>query len=64
MNVYENINNYLHTNGITKAHVATRSGIKKPRFSNITTGVSGMTLNEYLAICKALGVKVTQFIDD
>jgi DNA-binding Xre family transcriptional regulator len=62
MNVPENINDYLHDKGISKSHVARRTGIPNARFSMLTNGKTKMTLDEYIAICDALGVKVTEFI--
>lgn len=62
--VPENIANYLKDNGISKSHVAIRSGIPKPRISALTLGKGKMTLAEYLAICKALNVKTTQFLGE
>lgn len=64
MSVSENINNYLADKGISKTHVANRSGIPRSRFTLLTTGKTRMFLSEYLAICKALDVKVTKFIDE
>ena len=60
--VPENIAKYLTDRGISKSHVSNRSGIPKPRMSALTTGKGKMTLAEYLAICKALDVKPTQFL--
>ena len=62
--VPENIARYLSDRGISKTHVANRSGIPKPRISALTTGKGKMTLVEYLAICKALEVKPTQFLSE
>lgn len=63
MNVPANIDKYLSDKGITKTHVSKRSGIPKSRMSALTTGSGKMLLDEYLAICKALDVKPTQFLN-
>lgn len=62
MNVSEDIDKYLLEKGISKTHVSKRSGITKSRISALTNGKGKMLLEEYLAICKALDVKPTQFL--
>lgn len=64
MNVGDAITTYLHDNGISKAHVATRAGISRSRMTDITKNHKVMSLPEYLAICNALKVKVTEFLNE
>ena len=65
------IGKYLQDRGISKSHVALRSGIDRSRFSVMTSpperkkngrnkGV--ITLDEYVRIIKVLGVPFEQFI--
>lgn len=53
---------YIREQGLLKAFVAERAGIGLSRFSQILNCRTVMRLDEFLAICKALNVKPSEFI--
>lgn len=64
MNAQLKIAEYLDKNGIKKTHVAATAGIRVSRFSQIVNNHVKMRADELEAICKALNVSPTEFIED
>lgn len=59
--VYERIASYLAKNGIKHSIVATKSGMTKQAFSSAMRGERKISVEEYVAICRAIGVSTDAF---
>jgi transcriptional regulator with XRE-family HTH domain len=62
MNTEAVIKKYLDDNEITQASVSRKINISKPKLSMALNGKRRMTLEEYAAICGALGVNTDFFL--
>lgn len=63
MKVYERVRNYLDARGIKHSVVARNSGIPQKVFSAIMCGKRTMYADDLEAVCNALGVCASTFID-
>ena len=52
MKMNEKIRNYIETRGMIMKVVANRAGIEQKKFYRLVNGHTGMTVEEYEAICK------------
>jgi transcriptional regulator with XRE-family HTH domain len=65
MTIANRIRDYITTNGILLKKVAERSGIEQKKFYRLVNGKTGMSVEEYEAICKrGLGVDPSYFFKD
>ena len=63
MEVGEKIRHYMDDNGITQAHISRRTGIPAPKLNLALSCKRRLTFEEYEAICWALGVGVSEFLE-
>ena len=59
----QRIRQYMRENGISNRYVAKRSGIDEKKLSRLLNGQK-MSVEEYAAICRGLGVDLNFFSDD
>ena len=57
------IKQYLEDNGITQTYICTKTGISAPKMSLILRDERKIIAEEYGAICKALNVDLSFFMD-
>ncbi|MDR2515639.1 MAG: helix-turn-helix domain-containing protein [Christensenellaceae bacterium] len=50
--------------GLIQAAIARRAGISPAKLSQIVNLRSGLSLDDYLRICGAIGVKPSEMLDD
>lgn len=62
MQVNLEIKKYLSDNGITQVFVSKKTGIEPDKLSFALNGKRRITLEEYAAICWALGVNTDKFL--
>lgn len=60
----EALQKYIEEQGFKQKAIAAKSGIDDTAFSKILSGNRKCEVNEYIAICKALGVKPNKFIEE
>lgn len=64
MNIYERIYKYIVYHGLQQKDVAEKCGWSKVKMHHLMHGNQRMTIDEYIAICQALGVPFGYFWDD
>lgn len=62
--VGKKIKKYLDENGIKYSYVADKIGMPMNMFSPLLNGKRKMTAEEYLLICKAIGVDAGYFAEE
>lgn len=62
--LYERIREYLNKNRIPYSAVAEKIGKPLPIFSNMVNGKRKIEAEEYFAICEALKVSVSFFVEN
>ena len=55
---------YMEAHGITQIFVAKKCGWTAQRLSNVLNGKSPLTVEDYKALCKCIGVPYELFLDD
>ena len=63
MSIAKRIQTYLKGHGIKQAFIADTCGWSRQKTSYILCGRSRMTVEDYQALCKALGVPYELFLD-
>lgn len=58
MNIYERIYKYIVYHGLQQKDVAEKCGWSKVKMHHLMHGNQRMTIDEYIAICQALGVRL------
>ena len=64
MTIGQKIKAYSAARGITQRFLGNAAEVSDNRISNVLTGKSEITVVEYYAVCKALGVKLEFFFED
>ena len=64
MSVQQNVAEYLHDKGIKKTFLSKKTGINQSRLSRILNGGLELKADELKAICHALDVSPSVFIDN
>lgn len=64
MQVGHAIKKYLKAHGIKQAFIAEKCGWSKQKTSCIINGKSKMTVEDYQALCKCIGVPYELFLED
>ena len=64
MNIYERIYKYIVYHGLQQKDVAEKCGWSKVKMHHLMHGNQRMMIDEYIAICQALGVPFGYFGDD
>lgn len=62
LDVEQKIKEYLEENGISQAHIGRKAGLNLTKLNLSLNGNRKMTLEEYAAICGALGVNTDFFL--
>lgn len=58
------IKEYINRNGIRQAYIVSKTGINKNKLSQSLMGNRKLTVGEYSAICKIIGVNMEYFIEN
>jgi transcriptional regulator with XRE-family HTH domain len=61
-NTGADIKEYLQNHGISQAFVSRETGISIPKLNQSLNGIRRITLDEYSAICLAIGVNTDFFV--
>lgn len=61
--VYQNIKRYLEDNKINQTAIGQKIGLSKQIMSNAMNGKRKLSADEYLNLCKVLGVPADYFAD-
>lgn len=61
--VYQRIADYMRSHGVTQAHICRETGLGTNAVSSILKGERKISVEEYIAICDALGVQLDHFRD-
>lgn len=64
MELYKGIKRYLDEKGIKSTHVCERSGITQNALTLTLNGKRKMLADEYVAICRVLGVPLNFFVPE
>ena len=64
MNIYERIYKYLVDHDLQQKSLAEKCGWSKVKMHHLMHGNQRMTIEEYVTICRALGVPFGYFGDD
>lgn len=56
------ISDYLEANGIKRVYVSQQTGIKPAALTATLNGSRKMTIEEYVSICRALGLDLNYFM--
>lgn len=63
MEVGEKIRAYMHSHGITQAHISRQTGIPAAKLNLSLNGKRRFKFDEYESVCGALGVGVDCFLE-
>ena len=63
MNTERRIKAYLEANGITQSSLSRRTGISTDKLCLLLNGKRKLTVGEYELICRALCVRVGEFLE-
>ena len=64
MTIASAIRMYLQGHGIKQTFIAEKCGWSKQKMSCIVNGKSKMTVEDYQALCRAIGVPYELFLED
>lgn len=62
--IYSKIKNFIERNGIVQKMISEKTGLSEVAICELLNGKRKIEINEYLAICKALNVHYSFFIDE
>ena len=64
MDLGKRMKDFIDRNGIKQSYISEMTGIKPVILSNLLSGKRCIYVQEYMAICKVLGLPLDYFTDD